>query len=309
MRKTKKSTTIALLCLLLLGGRLSAQNNDNKIAIAVLPFLSKSGKNISNKLPVITDMVTAEFIGKQRFAIIEREKFGTLKTEVSIQGDPMYIMSNVINQGRQTSAKYFLTGNIVEYGTKKETVSNFGNINYSNNQGGTHLEDRFFLVMSFQMTDIETGATTKSIPISVENAIDENTLMCNARKEVRKAIRSLFPIELKIIKVEKTTKKGLPDQVLITGGEEIFGGKNSNEKCGGSGGGLSLPWPTGPGAAVMQVYTEEKGDGYTRKSPVGEIKLDHTEGDVAVCDVKKGAQEIQNKLNEGKKLLLEIIKN
>lgn len=306
MRKKTKLTTIALLYLLLLGGRLNAQNNDNKIAIAVLPFLSKSGKDISNKLPVITDMVTAEFIGKQRFAIIEREKFGTLKTEVSIQGDPMYIMSNVINQGRQTAAKYFLTGNVVEFGTKKETVPNLGNINYTNNQGGTHLEDRFFLVMSFQMTDIETGATTKSIPISVENAMDENTLMCNARKEVRKAIRSLFPIELKIIKVEKITKKGLPDQVLITGGEEIFGGKNSNEKCGIMSG-IPFPWPSG--AAVMQVYTEEKGDGYNRKTPVGEIKLDRTEGEVAVCDVKKGAQEIQNKLNEGKKLLLEIIKN
>ena len=49
------------------------------------------------------------------------------------------------------------------------------------------------------------------------------------------------------------------------------------------------------------------GKEYKRKIPVGKIKVVEIQGEFSICEVKKGAEEIQKKLNEGKTLFLKII--
>src|SRR6185437_16241313 len=126
----------------------------------------------------------------------------------------------------------------------------------------------------------------------------------------RYAVMKEFPQEIQIVKVEKISKKGLPDEVLISAGSGFFDADSKGNECDK---GLvdKINIFKKKDVVKLEAYQIEmltvNGKEAKREKQIGTLKLKEVQGDFSVCEVTDGAKEIQDMVNSNQKVLLKIL--
>ena len=106
---------------------------------------------------------------------------------------------------------------------------------------------------------------------------------------------------MRIVRVQSTDKKGLPETILVTGGAEMDMQNSRRDIITNSSTRLE----------ILDYETIDLGNGNETQMPipVGSAIVTSVQGELAVCKInsKKDATLIQKKLNEGRTLYLKIL--
>jgi len=302
--------------LAMLGMCYSHAQDAEKISIAVLPFINSSG-NSNNYASVVQELITKEFIKGSRFNILDRSKFQRVLDELKIQKSEEFLNSKIVEQGKLSGAQYIVTGALTQMDSKQEDNKYY---NYSTKQYTYTTTWKADIKFSFQVIDVTTGTALYAENISGTNGSSHNfsrndameNAQCRVNKQVRNAVMKLFPEEIQIIKVEKVTKKGLPDEVLISAGTNFFDENYSkgNECEKGVVDKIGSLFSKKESIKLKVIEIEilnVNGKEIKREKVLGKLKLKEVQGELSVCDVDDGAKEIQERLNANQKLIVKIL--
>lgn len=292
----------------------SQAQDAEKTTIAVLPFVNGSGTNTSYA-SVVQDYVTKEIIKGQRFDILDRSKFKKVLEELNIQKSEEFINSKIVEQGKLSGAQYIVTGVLTHLGTNKSSNTIVDTKGRPTTTETWNAEIKF----SFQVIDVATSRAALQENFSgvssantSEIAAQENA-QCKVNKQVKYAIMKLFPQEIEIISIEKSSKKGMPEEVLISAGTNYFGENfQKGDECSGV---LNVSNMIGglfkKETVRFKVYEVEtmtvNGKSIKRERELGKLSLKKVEGDVSICDVNDGEKQILDKLNAKQRILVKII--
>lgn len=292
----------------------SQENSDGNYVVGILPVTSVTGEGqvyTSN----VQAIVTKVFVEKSRFTVVDRTKLDQIAKERNLQKQEDFLNGEVIEQGKSLGAQYLISANINQiakrggYIEKSKIEYDSYSKQYYTKKYQVYLT-QIDLIINVQIIDVTTGVvkSNKSITSNAEaETTSQETVINSAVRGLEVYIKAYannaFPVFMKIIKVETTDKKGLPKTVLIKGGSDV---DLSYQKTSGF---------YGIGkkdvSSELEVYENATeivdGKEYKRKITVGKVKISEVQGEFSICEVKKGAEEIQQKLNEGKTLFLKII--
>jgi len=291
-------TPFSLFFWFILPNYLLAQTSEERIPLAVLPFVASRGAVISNlgNLNTIQEAVTKEFSSKSRFKMLDRSKFETIVQELNIQKSEEFLNSEIVEQGKALSAQYLVAGVVNELKVSKLDKKVPKDITKPFGEKTIVTSYQASLRMAFAVINVETQELVYNQPMNVatKDYFDGDTtssithVIEEMQKEVRKEIRNLFSVQMKILGIDKVDKNGLPETVLINGGGSMFVGKDAKN-------------------LRLGVYVYITVGDLKREKQVGEIKLLKVEGDVVVCQVKDGEKEIDNGIKSNETLIVKII--
>ncbi|MDX2048728.1 MAG: CsgG/HfaB family protein [Chitinophagaceae bacterium] len=278
----------------------SQENSDGHYTLGILPVTS-SIPGGDSYVENIQSIISSVFSGKTRFTVVDRSTFQEIARERNLQRQEDFINSRkIVEQGKTLGAQYLVSGNITSLSNSAGSVER---TNIITGRKYTVYEISTTISLNVQVIDVETGKVKSNKPI-VKTVKTETT---NVQVAVSNAIKFLegylkawvndaFPVYMKIIRIESTDRKGLPETVLIKGGEEMD---------------LSKRGKIFTTSSELLVYENEimvvDGKEYNREIEVGMIKISAVQGEFSVCKVKKGAEKIKKRITEGKTLLLKII--
>ena len=278
-----------------------------KTSIAVLPFINSVDRSNSGNL--FQEMVTKEFVKTGRFDIVDRTKFQKVMDELNVQKSEEFLNSKIVDQGKLLGAQYLVTGVITQVNSSSQNMVN-------NSIPSTIWKHT--IRFSYQVIDVETGRAVYSENIGSENTAahqgNQSDAMDNAqcllRKQIRNAVMKEFPEEIQIVKIEKTNKKGLPDEVLISAGTNFFDADSKGNEC-DKGIIDKINIFKKKDVVRLKAYEIEvltvNGKESKREKEIGMLKLKDVQGDFSVCEVTDGAKEIQDMVNGNQKILLKIL--
>ena len=218
-------------------------------------------------------------------------------------------------QGHLGQAEFIITGVMNSYAIGSDKT-------YYNYQYITQYHAS--LRLSLQIVKVETGRTIFSDPIIIKSIdfatlskgdIDDN-LLCKLREKMKGIVRSLFPPDLMILHVEKE-KKGLPYQVLINGGSELFDNGKDNTSCDidernvyqKAGKGLASMFSSGKTKLDVFISDEFTANGktYSQTSLIGTMRIDEVQGnDLSLCTILSGADVIKQDMDANKTLVVKL---
>jgi hypothetical protein len=304
----KKIFYLAFVSFLLLITRANAQE---AIHIAIIPFTAPVNTATANQVTsLIEEQVAACFVNKGRFYLLDRGVTEKIKKELDANKDNASLYAKVVaQQGHLAGAQYIITGKVNAW----DVVSN----KTTNMYGKLVTTFHGNLKASLQINSVESGQVVFSEPFNiVSNEFDTSNptdifddVACKFKSAVRVKVRNLFASTITIIHVEKE-KNGVPQQVLINAGKDIFeDGKSS---------GCAVVTSTSL-AAIGNLFTKKirlevisveevtyGGATSKREKKIGELKISSVEGEVAVCDVTDGAKDIKTYLDAKKPLTVKI---
>jgi hypothetical protein len=260
------------------------QSPDGHYTIGILPVTSSTGDNTYNDQ--VAAIVSGVFSSKGRFTVVD-------------QSTAQYLISANINS--------VITNNIQLQKSQivKDPYSGKYVTQYYNVPGIDAT-----ITVSMQATEVSTGSVKSSKIVTA--AWRTETDWTNTGIAINNAVNYLpgfikgwanevFPVDLKVLKIESYNKKGLPDKILIKGGSDTDLEKKKGNLFGSWAGSSSR----------LQVYENEviNADGkvYNRPVKIGEVKVDEVQGDLTVCKVTDGADAIKREMDAGKTLLLKIL--
>lgn len=304
-----KKTIAILFIFLSIAATVTAQEASDNVTLGILPVTvsDPAAKKYSAQIEgIIADI----FTGKTRFTVVDRTKFDQLAQERNLQKQEDFLDGQVVAQGKSLGAQYLIQGNISQANAVSVQIKKYKTVGtYPNTYQQTYYVPGYevALIVNLQTIDVATGQAKGAKTInasktwetnSAEQAITAslNLLRNPTGREgtLKDWANDMFPVLMKILKVEETDKKGRPKTVLIKGGSDM---DLHRGRMGGS---------------LLQVYVNEtmdvEGKKYDRQVPVGEIMVVEPQGDFTVCKVKDGADEIQKRMNEGKTLFLKMLK-
>lgn len=293
----------------------SQENADGNYTVGILPVTS-----VTNDAQIYTPNVQASlskvFVEKTRFTVVDRTKFDQLAKERNLQKQEDFLNGAVVEQGKSLGAQYLISGNINQI-SKRSGNREKSKLDYDaySKQYYTRKYQVYVtqidVTINVQIIDVSTGIvkSNKSFTNTTEaettsEATVINSAILGLEGYLRAWVNDAFPVFMKIIKVETTDKKGLPKTVLIKGGSDVDLAYRKDA-------GILYGIGKKNVSSELEVFENNvemiDGKEYKRKIPVGKIKVVEIQGEFSICEVKKGAEEIQKKLNEGKTLFLKII--
>jgi len=276
------------------------KNSDETFIVGIFPFKG----NVTNYVKDLQSQTIQSFSQKSRFTVVDRTNFDVIKMEKERQKSEEFLNGFVVEQGKNIGAKYAVTGELYNIGV---TSQQFKKTDY--NTKTYYYETKYSANLSFSLTllDIETGEVKATNNFNIKtsdvgwaglftasagfyNTESEalSRAMNSANGYIKGWINSIFPVKMKIIKVEETDKKGNPQVILIKGGIDTDLRKGSD---------LNVVYPE-----ILVVEGKE----YTKPTIVGALKVLEVEGDFSTCKIKSGADKIQELLTNGKSLTLSI---
>lgn len=294
--------------------KIEAQTSaDEKITLAVLPFVASTGVSQANA-DAVQATVTKEFISKPRFTTVDRSKFEAVIKELNIQKSEEFLNSKIVEQGKLAGAQYLVTGVVSE--AKMNAINKTVPVDYNKPLGAqrTVTYSQGSVKLAYQVIDVTTGTAmyqeninvTGSESASANEAEALSNALCVLKSSVKNAILKEFPPEIQVVQVEKTDKKGLPDKVLISAGSNMFD-EAKNSGCAT----IDLTSIFKKKGVQMKMYQVDilniNGKESKREKEIGILRLDDVQGDVSVCDVVHGAKEVQTELAAGKKILVKVL--
>lgn len=304
----KKIFYLAIVPFLLLVGRANAQD---AIHIAIIPFTSPVSNPAFNQVTsLVEEQVAACFVNKGRFYLLDRGVTEKIKKELDAAKDNASLYAKVVaQQGHLAGAQYLITGKVNAW----EVVPN----KTTNMYGKAVITYHGNLKASLQINSVESGQVVFSEPFNiVSNEFDNATqtdifddAACKFKSAIRVKVRNMFASTITIIHVEKE-KNGVPQQVLINAGKDIFEDGKSAGCAVVTSSSLAAIGNLFTKKIHMDVISVEEvtygGSTSKREKKVGELKISSVEGEVAVCDVTDGAKEIKTYLDAKKPLIVKI---
>lgn len=269
---------------------------ETKLALAVLPFVAPKGAEITSagNLNAVQEAVAKEFTTKSRFMVLDRSKFEDIVKGLKIETSEQFLNSELLERGKSQGAQYFVTGVLNELKVVKSEKNVPKNPLKPFGEKVKVIVYQSSIRLSFSVIDVQTQQTIHSEPINISSKdyVDGsevssiNNVLEDVQKTVREKLRTIFPVEMKIVSVDKIGRNGLPETVLINGGGSMFTGKESRN-------------------LRLGVYVAEEVGGFKRLKQVGELKVMEVEGELVKCQVKDGEKAIQENMNTG--LLVKVI--
>jgi len=318
---------ILAICLLFICARSKAQ--DQPTSIAILPFTSASSAD-SSLTRIVQETVAGCFANKpSRFYLLDRSKLGKFKREIEeTKGNSFVFSPKMIEQGRLIGAEYIITGVVSPIDIETATTSNIDPLNPKKSTGTSNVYNGT-IRLQLQIDKVETGAVflSKSIATTSKNfaSMDKTGIVSNALcrlgNDVQTRVRQMFTPPITILKITKENG-GYPDQLLITGGKEIFDNGSSAPSCPGDDEirtDLTLDnatsvlkglWGSNKTKVFLTVFTTDQytvnGKPYNQESTIGELEVKEIQGDVTVCKVSKGKKEIKSLLDSKKAYAIKV---
>jgi len=304
----KKIFYVAIVPFLLLIARANAQD---AVHIAIIPFTASENTTNANAVTsVIEEQVASCFVNKGRFYLLDRGATEKIKKELDAAKDNASLYAKVVaQQGHLAGAQYIITGKVNSWGITPTTAKNM--------YGKTTTTYHGTLRVSIQINSVESGQVVFTEPFNIiSNEFDTSTgsdifddAACKFKSAIRVKVRNMFASTITIIHVEKE-KGGLPQQVLINAGKDIFEDKK-NASCAvvTSSSFAALGALLNPKIHLDVVFVEEVtygGATSKREKKVGELKISSIEGEVTVCDITDGAKDIKTYLDAKKTLIVKI---
>lgn len=294
-------------------GIASSQEENTIVPIGILPVTSLPNSGVTFTEHV-REQITSAFTSKSRFIVVDRARLDAVYKERNLQMREDFIDGVIVDQGKSIGARYLVSGSINEL--------NFNNVNTQKTSypvdkatGKVYIREwirldlQISLVVNVKIIDVETGAvkSTKTInssllfegsestrPIPSEQLVVQN--INNLRGYIKAWINSVFPVEMKVVQIETSDKKGIPKTILVTGGAEM---DMQHSK--------SLIINT---SSELEVFESRivTVDGREIKRPlvVGNVVVLKVEGELAVCKIQNGNEQILQSMNAGKPLFLRI---
>jgi len=292
----------------------SQGNTDGNYTVGILPVTCVTGDAriyISN----VESRLSRVFTEKTRFTVVERSKFEQIKQERNLQKQEDFLNGDVVEQGKSLGAQYLISCGINQI-NKRSGYREKSKLDYdaSSKQYYTRkyqvLVWQVDVIVNIDLIDVSSGIKKSSKIMTSSSEGEQQTEDVVTNKAIagledyfRFWVNATFPVYMKIIKVETTDKKGIPKTVLIKGGNDVDLSYGKTSGVFGIG--------KKDVSSELEVFenASELVDGkeYKRIIAIGKIKIVEVQGEFSICEVKKGAEEIQKKLNEGKTLLLKII--
>ena len=289
------------------------QEEDKIVPIGILPVTSlpNSGVQFTEH---VREQITSAFTSKSRFIVVDRTRLDAIYKERNLQMREDFMDGAIVEQGKSIGARYLVNGSISEL--------NFNNVNTKKTSypvdkvtGKVYIREwirldlQVVLVVNVKIIDVETGAvkSTKTVTSSLvfegnesarpnpsEQMVIQN--INNLRGYIKAWINSVFPVEMKVVQIESSDKKGIPKTILVTGGSEM---DMQHSK--------SLIINTSSELEVFEsrIITLD-GREIQRPLVVGNVVVEKVEGELAVCKIKNGHEEILQSMNAGKQLFLRI---
>ncbi len=280
--------------------------DENKIKIGLMNFTGPS--NLKSYITILQDKVSACFTSKNRFTIVDRTKFEQISRERELQKSEEFIDGFIVEQGKSTGAKFIVSGSLSDISsTAKEYVR-------KNSNGqiiGYETKHQAQISFSLSILDVETGASksAKSFTIatgtgnagaaflsgmlggapgynSQEAAVAE--VYNRLQGHVLGWINAVFPVAMKILRIETTDKNGLPVTVTVKGGADTDLKKKSD---------LSV---------IIYEKIESDGQEFIKPKIIGQLVVQEVTGEFSTCKIKEGEKEISENLKNGTMMKLEI---
>jgi curli biogenesis system outer membrane secretion channel CsgG len=283
-----------LLLLLTQIDSLSAQDNDSKISVAIMPFTYAS-VNDSRYVFSIRETVENAFMRTRRFNIVERARRKDIQAEKDLQKHEDFLDSKVmVAQGKSLGARYIVTGHVVAIGYKES---------YSTTNGTSRLEGYTGKInLLLKVIDIESGQIIASETID-ENNINSSagfwgnlannltkanvsstpeTAMVDVIKGLDKCLTNFiaksFPVVFHIIEIQDKKSDGSAKTLLLAGGSGY--GLNKGDRL----------------RVVERKEVTIDGRTVTRNIEVGELKVSKVEdANFSICNVVSGGDAITQK--------------
>lgn len=290
-----------LLIFLTSNAQTDVPSNEDHFTIGILPLTSS---NISQTyISIFQASVSKTFAEKNRFTVVDRTKLDEIIKERKLQKQEDFMNSSFLaEQSKSIGAQYLVSGNLSQLTTQSGTENR---MDYFTNKTTTVNVTTASVTISLQIIDVSTGMVKASRTFSqtiktqtTDQQIAINNTIGPLEKNYNAWVNEVFPVPMKIIKIESYTKKGLPEKVFIKGGSDMNLNKDKSIIFSQS--------------SELIVFINETlnvdGKEYKREIPIGKIKIDQVQGEFSICKVTSGAEEIKKKLEEGKTLLLKINK-
>jgi hypothetical protein len=303
-----KSILIALSFIICTGAFAQQTEGSDNVTIGILPVTATdpiARKYCSN----VEGIISKVFTGKQRFTIVDRTKLDKIAQERNLQKQEDFLDGLIVEQGKSLGAQYLIQGNINVATATPVQIRKSRVVSVNPYKSEYYYVNGYSvaLVVSVQTIDVSTGQVKSTRLFDASNSGVETSSAeqaINMRLQFLDSYRGdrglgawandMFPVTMKVIKIEETDNKGRPKTVLIKGGKDM---DLHRGRMGGS---------------ELQVYINETmmidGKEYNRPLPIGKIEVAEPQGDFTVCKVKEGKEEIQKYFNEGKPLMLKMIK-
>ncbi len=286
-----------------------AQEGTGNYVIGILP-VTASDPSAKKYCAQVEGAIASIFTGKTRFTVVDRTKLDQLAQERNLQKQEDFLDGLVVEQGKSLGAQYLIQGNISQASAQSVQITKYRTVGtYPNTTQQKYFVPGYSvtLIVNLQTVDVSSGQAKSARTVnaskiwettSAEQAITAslNLLQNPTGREgtLRDWANDMFPVLMKVLKVEETDNKGRPKKVLIKGGADMD---------------LHRGATTG---SKLQVYINDvmmvDGKEYIRPLPIGEIVVFEPQGEFTVCKVVDGAEDIQRKMNEGKTLFLKMLK-
>lgn len=285
-----------------------AQDENETNVVGILATTS-SASAYSRYASTVTSIISKAFNDKSRFVVVDREKMDQLASERNLQKQEDFINGKVVAQGKSIGARYIVSSRLSQLSTSKYTNEKTRNVWSGLKIVGTekYLEPAVSvnLGIEIQIIDVVDGSSKANKVISsqleyqgevnIDNAV--NSSIMKSETVLKRWLNDVFPVYMKILKVESKDKKGLPNKVLIKGGSDM---DFNTEKA--------LTFFNSK--SKLEVYYLENltidGKSFQRPIVIGRIAVDEIQGEFSICNVQSGAKEILDGLSQGKTLLLKV---
>ncbi len=258
------------------------QNSDGHYTIGILAVTSSTGDNSYNDQ--VSSAISSVFSSKGRFTVVDQSI-----AQIIVSGNIISVITNNVTITKSQVVKDPNSGLYVAQNFNVPAIDATITVNMQASEVSTGAVKSSKMVRCTRRTETDWANTA----IAIDNAV--NALPGHMKAWANEA----FPVDLKILKIE-SYKRGLPDKVLIKGGNDTDLEKTKGSMSHWSG-----------SSSKLQVFENEiiitDGKQYTRPVKIGEIKVDEVQGDFTVCKVTDGAEAIKREMDAGKTLLLKIL--
>ena len=280
------------------------QDEDKIVSIGILPVTSipSYGEQYTE---YIRAQITTAFTSKSRFTIVDRMRLDAIYKEKNLQMRSDFIDGVIVDQGKSIGAQYLANCSLneIKYVNTTSTQTDWATL-----KSYTRLDLQLTINLNIQLIEVSTGAikSTKNISHSSTYAgsatarpAPENCVIPTIESiglKFRIWANELFPVEMKIIQVESSDKKGIPKTVLVTGGAEMDMQNSSSFFINTS--------------SELEVFEpriiEVDGRAIERPLVIGKVSVVKVEGELAVCKIQSGNEAILQAINADKPLYLRI---
>lgn len=285
----KKVSTIVICILALLtvfSAKAQTSKKKDKTIVGVVGFTSSDPEDKS-RAKELQEVITEAFGGNPEVRLLDRSKVQEVEKELSKQKNANYLKGKTVAQNKALGAELLIIGTLTNIMVEEQSIGGASGVKTS----------KGLLSFSLEAIDVATGETksTKTFDLDGMDAgnmefggaygkssdVEAGIIRKNKediKMKVRGWVNELFPPKLKILSIDKTDKKGMPDEVIIVGGKEaklevnMLIEINENEAI------------------------EYDGKILNRAKPIGMLKVLDIQDDIVVCKVLEGKEIIEKSM-------------